>query len=326
MFDDNIPNNSNQVPSNLPITEPEDIFSSISNDDVSPSNPIAPVKSLEPIVDNNDFAMNLIQPLPSERPVNSALGVGVLKPKVDDMFDNESNVDNSYSRPPSTVQPTNYFSANNKAPVNNNTSNYNTVLPPPGVPSNESRSKSVSQLSEPVGNKKVIVWIIVLAVLVILGSGSAWIYFSFIKDSTNNNVFISPSIQENTTTPSVENNPITLPVVDNTQENNATTTDLNKQIIVGEPLDTDADGLDDIRESSIGTDPLNWDTDSDGLSDGDEVIIWKTDPLDVDTDNDGFKDGEEIKNGYSPTGPGKLFETPVPENSISVTSSTALVQ
>jgi hypothetical protein len=48
------------------------------------------------------------------------------------------------------------------------------------------------------------------------------------------------------------------------------------------------------------------DTDKDGLSDDDEIKIFKTDPLKADTDGDGFNDGDEVRNGYNPNGPGKL--------------------
>jgi len=70
---------------------------------------------------------------------------------------------------------------------------------------------------------------------------------------------------------------------------------LDDNIIVGQPIDTDNDGLDDVREYDLGTDPLNWDTDLDELSDGDEIIIWKTDPLNFDSDGDTYGDGAEIK-------------------------------
>jgi len=42
------------------------------------------------------------------------------------------------------------------------------------------------------------------------------------------------------------------------------------------------------------------DSDSDGLSDEEEMVIYHTDPQLADTDGDGFKDGEEIKKGFSP--------------------------
>ncbi len=82
------------------------------------------------------------------------------------------------------------------------------------------------------------------------------------------------------------------------------------QILFGEQIDTDMDSLDDIREKSLGLDSKKADSDGDGLSDGDEVIIWKTDPLNPDTDGDGHADGKEVYNGYNPLGPGKLFNVP----------------
>ncbi len=45
-------------------------------------------------------------------------------------------------------------------------------------------------------------------------------------------------------------------------------------------LDTDGDGLIDTDEAVYGTDPTIADTDFDGYSDGDEVLIYGTDPLD----------------------------------------------
>lgn len=72
-------------------------------------------------------------------------------------------------------------------------------------------------------------------------------------------------------------------------------------------LDTDEDKLRDIDEKKFGTDINLADTDSDGLSDYDEVKVYMTDPLNADTDGDGYVDGrEEVDKGYDPKGPGKL--------------------
>lgn len=44
------------------------------------------------------------------------------------------------------------------------------------------------------------------------------------------------------------------------------------------PVDSDGDGLSNADEQQMGTDPLNPDSDDDGVSDGNEVVIFKTDP------------------------------------------------
>ena len=65
--------------------------------------------------------------------------------------------------------------------------------------------------------------------------------------------------------------------------------------------DCDNDGLSDYREEmELGTDSQVWDTDGDGLGDGDEVTRG-TNPLSKDSDGDGIEDGEEVAMGLSPT-------------------------
>lgn len=76
------------------------------------------------------------------------------------------------------------------------------------------------------------------------------------------------------------------------------------------PSDRDGDGLTDAEESALGTNSEAPDTDSDGLSDLDEVKIYKTDPLNPDTDRDGYFDGLEVRDGYNPNGPGRLLNLP----------------
>ena len=76
------------------------------------------------------------------------------------------------------------------------------------------------------------------------------------------------------------------------------------------PGDFDGDGLSDNLEMFIGTDPLDIDSDSDGLSDYQEVA-WDgdvdtysfgldTDPLNPDTDGDNVMDGTEALGGSDP--------------------------
>lgn len=64
--------------------------------------------------------------------------------------------------------------------------------------------------------------------------------------------------------------------------------------------DFDGDGLKNIDEYNIGTNPYSEDTDNDLLSDYEEYITYKTDPLVDDTDNDGLIDGDEIKLKLNP--------------------------
>ncbi|MEK7167978.1 MAG: hypothetical protein AAB791_03180, partial [Patescibacteria group bacterium] len=76
--------------------------------------------------------------------------------------------------------------------------------------------------------------------------------------------------------------------------------------------DSDGDGLTDEEEKALGTDPNKSDTDSDGLNDRAETMLFKTSPLNPDTDDDGYLDGQEVINGYDPNRPGsaRLYQTP----------------
>ena len=87
-------------------------------------------------------------------------------------------------------------------------------------------------------------------------------------------------------------------------------------------LDSDNDGLSDAEEYASGTDPLNPDTDQDGLIDGHDGVMpiglypqcvdrngdgfadgeqdYGCDPLQADTDADGMSDGAEVRAGLDP--------------------------
>jgi len=61
--------------------------------------------------------------------------------------------------------------------------------------------------------------------------------------------------------------------------------------------DPDHDGLTNLQEFQNGTDPHNPDTDGDGLTDGQEVLMYGTSPLLVSTDGTGIPDGIEVQTG-----------------------------
>ncbi|MBC7876983.1 MAG: matrixin family metalloprotease [Anaerolineales bacterium] len=67
-----------------------------------------------------------------------------------------------------------------------------------------------------------------------------------------------------------------------------------------ENTDSDNDGISDEDEILLtGTDPNNKDSDGDGLSDGVEVT-YRMNPLDPDMDHDGISDGQEVSQGSDP--------------------------
>ena len=65
-------------------------------------------------------------------------------------------------------------------------------------------------------------------------------------------------------------------------------------VILADAGDTDSDELSDYEENQLGTNRFNEDTDSDGLSDGSEVLLYETDPKNADSDGDGLNDGDEV--------------------------------
>ncbi len=70
--------------------------------------------------------------------------------------------------------------------------------------------------------------------------------------------------------------------------------DYERAYIAGlKPLpDSDGDGLPDSRETGIGSDPHQADSDGDTLSDYAEVVKYRTDPLKADSDRDGKPDSD----------------------------------
>jgi hypothetical protein len=80
--------------------------------------------------------------------------------------------------------------------------------------------------------------------------------------------------------------------------------------------DNDNDGLTDAREASLGTDPLDADSDDDRLNDGDEVDVYHAQPLDPDTDGDLFGDGTEVAGGSEPDNP---LSVPTPAGPLTLT-------
>jgi hypothetical protein len=80
--------------------------------------------------------------------------------------------------------------------------------------------------------------------------------------------------------------------------------DLDEERLGTDPLhaDSDSDGIPDKAELEAGLDPMRADTDGDGLRDGEEGAA-RTSPLDPDSDDDGVSDGDEVSLGTDPNNP-----------------------
>src|SRR5713226_7405609 len=88
--------------------------------------------------------------------------------------------------------------------------------------------------------------------------------------------------------------------------------------------DPDRDGLTNLQEFQLGTDPHNRDTDGDGLTDGDEVNLYHTNPLLADTDGDRIPDGVEVRTGTDPLNPNSYDLRAATASSIITPSSFVL--
>ncbi len=91
--------------------------------------------------------------------------------------------------------------------------------------------------------------------------------------------------------------------------------------------DADADTISNRMEIEYGTNPVQVDSDADGLSDADELNVYMTNPVLYDTDKDGANDGWEINQGFDPLGYQDVFSVVVTAENVSEDSGvTASVQ
>ncbi|MCX6780146.1 MAG: hypothetical protein NT034_03135 [Candidatus Magasanikbacteria bacterium] len=202
------------------------------------------------------------------------------------------------------------------------------AAPDMNIQSPSMSSGAMYEMKQPVLGK-ILLSVLLLAVLGGIGFGG-WYFYNKFKNS--NAPVAVPTVN------TINTNQVAKPAVDNSNNivadfvatNSVSSSEVsasmnNDKILFGESVDSDHDGLDDVREKQLGTNPNKADSDGDGLSDGDEVIIWKTNPLKADTDGDGYSDGSEVFHGYNPLGAGKLFNVPTSTSSTVNTSTTSTV-
>jgi len=164
-------------------------------------------------------------------------------------------------------------------------------------------------------SKKGLVIIIILSVILIGGVAWAANFFfngSSVEPSPSNNNTIQSNTNENMNAninSNINQPPNNVPPELKIDADGDGLTDLEEQALGTDPndIDTDSDGLNDKDEYRVHkTDPINSDTDNDGLLDKEELYKWSTNPSIADTDGDGYLDGEEVLNGFNPNGAGKL--------------------
>ena len=299
MFEDQQPGGAVQVPGNLPIsnTEPDDMFASV---DAYIDHALAGGEPTQASASVTASPMEEpLQPAPTAfGGTPSALSAGILRPK------QAAALPDPLLPLPDPLSPAERGAGNNGQgggpSLAATTSQYG------------AQQQEMYKIKPPSIGRSILVGVIVVVVVVVLGGGGWWVCRSFINGPDPDLSF--DVIDENPPGPAIaptngQDAGITTPPTANTQPD-LTPEIIDDRILFGEPIDTDGDGLDQNRESQLSTDPNNWDTDGDELSDGDEVIIWKTDPLDPDTDGDTYEDGLEVRSGYNPGGPGRIFEPP----------------
>jgi hypothetical protein len=275
MFDDIPVNNiKGATPTNLPVGEPEDMFSAVESLENVPQvtepavrTPLVAVPSEVSLIEDRSPHAN-----------TSAVSAGILKPKMATTMVPQAQ---SYEE------------------------HLDTLVAP------EMAKESGPRLSRVI--------FVVLASICGLAVVSGVIYFVY-------TTVVLPNTQDALIkTENQATSTVVAPVVEPTSITPEQIIDeeVDREILFGELIDTDGDGIDDSIEQTVGTSVQKTDTDGDGLSDGDEILVWKTDPLRSDTDGDTYLDGMEVQSGYSPLGSGKLFtSSSLSENT---TSSPAVV-
>src|SRR3989338_336843 len=285
MFDDQ-PINNNQIPSNLPVGKAEDIFAG-TDEDI----PVAKDNS-------SDLLSSIPSPKSTSMPIHTAAGVGKLQTK--------QNIPQSTSG----------------AIITNPPLGEDIFAKEPKLHIMPGSKEDLNKIKGPGLAKNLMIFFIILVGFAILGGGSWLVYSLFVKGDTP-----APLVDEVSDFDSVDTKDEKMEVTDINDEAifmddivdpNDSMIDsgqdgiedriMEDEVLFGEPVDTDSDNLSDDIELEIGLNPDNWDSDHDGLGDGDEVLVWKSNPLKSDTDGDGFPDGAEVKNGYSPIGPGRIFD------------------
>ncbi len=153
--------------------------------------------------------------------------------------------------------------------------------------------------SKPMGFfAKYKIYIILFLILAIAGPAA---YFAI------NKFFGQPAQQENLLQPQAMKPKPNLAITPEWRKKYFAKEDCDPALC-GDTADPDHDGLTNLEEFKLGTDPNNPDSDKDGLADGDEVHVFQTDPLNSNTAKDPkYNDTDFLRGGYSMKEPQKKY-------------------
>ncbi len=161
----------------------------------------------------------------------------------------------------------------------------------------------VNSDSKPGSFKRLLKYFFILILLILLAGGGYVAYNKFIKNGYKPQDLLGSRFAKDT--PPAEN-----------ETTNATTTSqitgdwqtqyfgnstCKEQATCGDTSDPDRDGLQNLEEFKAGIDPNNADSDTDGLSDGDEAKVFFTSPSNSHSGiNPKYSDTDSLKGGYDP--------------------------
>ena len=177
-----------------------------------------------------------------------------------------------------------------------------TATPSTGTPTEiETQKAGLSSAEElPVSSKGKILKVLLIALLIILLIGLGYlVYVKFLTGQNTSEVPVVVNTKPATTSTTVATKtPITNIQATTTQATNTIPVSQETSVVTSTPLATTTPPAADLVDRTK-------DTDGDGLSDYEEVMIYHSDPLNPDTNGNGYNDGVEVKNGYDPTIAGK---------------------
>lgn len=152
-----------------------------------------------------------------------------------------------------------------------------------------------------VAPKKILKLIFVLLAVAAL---AASVYFAYTKFKNRQASQEQTSLSLEQTAPSQTGEPSTQSQAFSTAQEwrNSYFPNCQEVTICGDDADPDRDGLTNLQEFNLTSDPNNPDSDQDGLSDGDEVNVFSTNPLKAKTNDDPtYTDADYVKGGYDIT-------------------------